>query len=168
MIKKIILLCAVILIFCIINFAQKPKIEMLIQSSFPPLTKEELISDSELIVTGKITGFKSLGHSQKNGVNMFQTDISVKVSEVLKGEYNGKRLVFRVNDGYDKKQKIIVKSSGYPLFERGDKVLLFLIRNEDGNYILTGMKQGAYFLKNDKYVYEKKQIQLNELKENLK
>lgn len=141
--------------FCI-NY--KPK-EIVIEGMIPQLTEQELILNSDLIVTGAV---KKIGESKWSNPefkvvdkrNVLQTDIFVEIDEIIYGEYNNESVTVRIDKGYDKSQKIRFISDGYPDFEKGENVLLFLLRddsdvatNED-YFVLTGMRQGKWDVNN--------------------
>ena len=141
--------------FCINS---KPK-EVVVESMIPRLTEQELILNSDLIITGTVS---KLGESKwinpdfkvADKRNILQTDIFVEIDEILFGEYNKENVVVRIDKGYDKSQKIRYISDGYPDFEKGENVLLFLSRddsdvatNED-YFVLTGMRQGKWDVNN--------------------
>ncbi len=157
---KIVLMIAVVLVIGIsvtkIFVDSKPK-EIVIEGVIPQLTEQELILNSDLIVTGIV---KKIGESKWSNPdfkvadkrNILQTDIFVEIDEILYGEYNKENVVVRIDKGHDKSQKIRYVSDGYPDFKNGEKVLLFLSRddsdvatNED-YFVLTGMRQGKWNL----------------------
>lgn len=126
----------------------------------PYKSESQLILDSDLIVTGTVSeildskwsneGFAKGEHIS----NILQTDIVVKVSEVISGSYKNADVVVRIDKGED--EKTIVLSEGYPDFKVGENVLLFLARDDsdvatdEDYYVLTGMKQGKYNVDKDK------------------
>lgn len=142
--------------FCVNS---KPK-EIVIDGMIPQLTEQELILNSDLIITGTVS---TVGESKWSNPdfkypekrNVLQTDIYIEIDEILYGEYNEENVAVRIDKGYDKSQKIRFVSNGYPDFEKSEKVLLFLSRDDsdvatDGDYfVLTGMRQGKWNINNE-------------------
>ncbi|OPZ94965.1 MAG: hypothetical protein BWY74_00129 [Firmicutes bacterium ADurb.Bin419] len=133
-------------------------------------SKSELIIDSDIIVNGKVKEILPSKWSNPEMIkgdnirNILTTDIVVEVSKVLKGTpSNDKSVIVRIEKGYDTDTQVI--SDGYPDFEVGEKVILFLSKddsdiadNTSDYYVLTGMCQGKFELlsvegiKNEEYV----------------
>ena len=147
--------------FCINS---KPK-EVVVESMIPRLTEQELILNSDLIIAGTVS---KLGESKWSNPdfkvadkrNILQTDIFVEIDEIFYGEYNKENVVVRIDKGYDKSQKIRYISDGYPDFEKGENVLLFLSRDDsdvatdEDYFVLTGMKQGKWNVNNEEVIAE--------------
>ena len=147
--------------FCINS---KPK-EVVVESMIPRLTEQELILNSDLIITGTVS---KLGESKWSNPdfkvadkrNILQTDIFVEIDEILFGEYNKENVVVRIDKGYDKSQKIRYISDSYPDFEKGENVLLFLSRDDsdvatdEDYFVLTGMRQGKWNLSGEEIMYK--------------
>ncbi|MBQ9757022.1 MAG: hypothetical protein IJW15_01235 [Clostridia bacterium] len=160
MLKKILLCfcCAALIIFAIFAFITKNEKPTVIENNtlIPNLTEQELILNSDLIVDGLV---KDIGDSKWSNPtliegkrNILQTDIVVKINEIISGDYAPKDVVVRINKGYDKNTNTIVESDGYPDFSVGEHVILFLSR-DDGDlatnedyFVLTGMRQGKWSL----------------------
>lgn len=95
----------------------------------------------------------------------------IKTEKYLNSKYTGEKIVVRINKGEDK--DTIVYSALEPDFSEGEKVLLFLARDDsdvktdEDYYVVVGMKQGKYVLKDGNssiYVNDDKEINLNDLK----
>ena len=135
------------------------KTEVTINGIIPAKTQEELILDSDLILTGSVKDILDSRWSNENFVrgkeirNILQTDIIIEANEVLSGELINKTVTVRIDKGED--DTTIVHSDGYPDFTIGEKVLLFLSRDDsdvatdEDYYVLTGMLQGKYNLSNN-------------------
>ena len=137
----------------------KPK-EIVIEGMIPQLTEQELILNSDLIVTGTVSAtgeskWSNPDFKVEEKRNILQTDIFVEIDEILYGEYNKENVVVRIDKGYDKAQKIRYISDGYPDFEKDEKVLLFLSRDDsdvatdEDYFVLTGMRQGKWNINNE-------------------
>ncbi len=189
--KRIFLLssiCAICLIVIgVVSVGQNfQKQEVFIDGIIASKNENELILDSDLIVKGQVKEIMKSRWSNEGLVrgadirNILQTDIVVLVDEVIEGSLNQKEVRVRINKGED--AKTIVHSDGYPDFVIGEKVLLFLARddsdvktNED-YYVLTGLRQGKYTLKDTSgttvektgvYVNDKGEINVENLKKNI-
>ncbi len=120
-------------------------------------TQQELILNSDIIVKGTVA---SLGDGKwsnpdlkiegKN--NIIQTDIIVSIEELISGDYDKNDVVVRIGKGFDKESNTKVISEGYPDFEVGEEVVLFLSRDDgefatrEDYFVLTGMRQGKWSL----------------------
>lgn len=134
----------------------KEKEVVVISGMIPYKTEDELILDSDLIVRGTVKEIKDSKWSNPGLVrgegirNILQTDIVVTTEELLSGELENGIITVRINKGED--ENTIVHSDGYPDFFVGERVLLFLSRDngdvatDEDYYVLTGMEQGKYVL----------------------
>ena len=124
----------------------------------PERTETEMYLDSDVILEGTVEKLLDSKWSNPNFhrgddiSNVLQTDVIVNVDKVYGGNLLKDTVVVRIDKGED--DNTIVYSEGYPDFEVGENVLLFLSRddsdvatNED-YYVLTGMKYGKYTLSN--------------------
>lgn len=156
--KKLLVLIIVVLclgITGIIIYNNRPVKEVVISGSIAHLTQEELILNSDLIITGTVakineSQWRHLGNDKDGWVTVLQTDIEIKIDEKIFGEYDSDIAVVRVDKGYDKKTRTRYISDGFPDFYEGESVLMFLSRDEGimntgENYFLsTGMYQGKW------------------------
>lgn len=142
--------------------------EIIIAGMVGEISEQELILNSDIIVEGTVKEIKESkwsnpGMKAEGKRNVLQTDIVVTVSELLSGEYNNKDVVVRIDKGYDKKENVKYTSDGYPDFELGEHVLLFLSR-DDGDlvtdedyFVLTGMYQGKWNVEDNGVVANKRE-----------
>lgn len=167
---KKILICVVCLAFVFGATAtfliEKNKPEIIeINGIIPELTEQELILNSDIIVKGNVLEIGESKWSNPKSIkgkrNILQTDITVKINEILSGEYSSRNVVVRIDKGYDKKSNTVMESSGYPDFEVGENVILFLSR-DDGDlltdedyFVLTGMKNGKWLLNDENQITSK-------------
>lgn len=158
--KKILLI--VIVILClgltgVVVYNNRPVREVTISGAVGLITQEELIFNSDLIITGTVTKinesqWRHLGNDKDGWVTVLQTDIDIRIDEIVLGEYSSDVAVVRVDKGYDKKTRTKYISDGYPDFYEGESVLVFLARddgmmNTGENYFVTvGMYQGKWSL----------------------
>ena len=85
--------------------------------------KRALVDDADVILRGTVSEVKPSFWSNPNGEkgkdvrNIIQTDIVVNVAEIYKGEsYN--------------KESVTVRIEGYPDFEHGEEMILFLSKDD--------------------------------------
>ncbi|MDO5398601.1 MAG: hypothetical protein Q4G33_11810 [bacterium] len=142
--------------FCFSGCTQE-KEKIVIHGIMPELTESELILNSDLIISGSVSEILNSKWSNENLEkgenipNILQTDIIIDVDEVIEGDCINNYVTVRINKGEN--EDTVVYSEGYPDFTEGEQVLLFLARDDSGlatdedYYVLTGMKQGKYSLK---------------------
>lgn len=110
------------------------------------LTDDDLIDQSETILTGRSIAAKSEWHGR-----MLMTAVTIEVSDVLKeGQAAAAgRVTVLVPGGIDRERTvpIAVTFPGAPSFAPGEEVLLFLSSGgEAGKYFVTGLSQGKFSL----------------------
>lgn len=122
----------------------------------PYVDEDTLIQRSDLIIKGVVSRVYDSKWSNENQINgehkrnVLQTDIGIKILDVIKGKpYDNNEVVVRIDKG--KTDDTVYESEGYPDFKEGEEVILFLsiddsdIAEEDENYyVLTGMRQGKF------------------------
>ncbi|WP_223068304.1 hypothetical protein [Paenibacillus caui] len=121
-----------------------------------------LINDSSVIVKGTVREILPSKWSNPNFEkgkdvrNIIQTDILVNVENVYKNKpYDDKVITVRIDGGTIGNKTLV--SEGFPDFVEGEEVVLFL-SEDDGDlanpnenyYVLTGMYQGKFSLKESK------------------
>jgi len=107
---------------------------------------EELATESSLIVKGKVVEKKSYWN---NAHNRIWTDITIRVSEYIKGKGNPV-ITFRVPGGTVGDTTLYVSDA--PRWNVGEEVILFL--NPDFYYPVAGWFQGKYRIEGDVAVNE--------------
>ncbi len=129
-----------------------------VQGSVGVKTFNEIIKDSELIVSGAIVDnlepmWSNPGYKKgENIANILTTDAVVNINQIYKGNpYNKNEIKVRVHGGNDKNSSTKYVSNGYPKFYKGENVILFLAKDDsdieyDDNdyYVLVGMLQGKF------------------------
>lgn len=98
---------------------------------------QELAQSSELIALAKITGVKET--KQKLG-DVPYTIYSAKVKQAIYGTEDGNTFDIYMTGGETKNEIMEIKDD--PLPEKGDEVLVFCKKNEDGTYRILGGPQG--------------------------
>ena len=130
-----------------------------------------VILQSELIITGEVEEIKpSRWTDPERARGILQTDIVVKVNEVLFGDDLGSEVTVRIDKGED--ENTIVVDEWTPDFTVGENVLLFLMRDssamatDEDYYVLSAIEQAKYLiLGNGKALcmFEYKILDLNDL-----
>lgn len=143
----------------------KEKTTITVSGIMPGFSKEDLVQKADVIIKGVVNNVEESEWSNNNPFiknstrNVLQTDIKVDIKEVIKGQpYDEDNVVVRINKGEN--ADTIYESEGYPDFEEGEEVILFLsiddsmLKSSENYYILTGMRQGKFTLEDqDSYVF---------------
>lgn len=108
-------------------------------STFVAMTQDELISRSDRVIQGEVVNVQSRW-SQSGRVVV--SDATVRVDEVLIGDspqvVQVRTFGGRVND-------FVMETHGFPAFETGEKVLLYLYEEpSDGSLRVLGYQQGQF------------------------
>ena len=162
--KKIVFIaCISVCIGCLTTlliYSFKPN-EVIVTGLIPARTEQELILDSDIIISGTVqkiekSKWSNPDNEMRGKRNVLQTDIIIDINELLSGNYYSKTTTVRINKGYDSITRTRYISDGYPDFSVGENVLLFLSR-DDGDlatdedyFVITGMRQGKFILNDDK------------------
>jgi hypothetical protein len=107
-------------------------------TTFVPMTDEDLLQQSPLVVTGRVTAV-SPGPLDAPP----STDYTVRVERVLRGEDPGSRVTVRVLGGVRADGRGL-RISGAPRFAEGGSVLLFLRPRSDGAARIVQFHIGAF------------------------
>jgi hypothetical protein len=108
-------------------------------STFVAMTENELISQSDLVIQGEVINMRS--HWSQSG-RIIATDATVRVDEALIGD---SPRVIQVRTIGGQVNDFVVEAVGFPKFEMGEKVLLFLHQEpSDRSLRITGYQQGQF------------------------
>ena len=108
-------------------------------STFVAMSHNEMVAQAETVVQGRVVGLES---SWTESGRLIATDVTVKVDEVLVG-FAAKEVNVRTFGG--QVGEMMVEAHGFPQFEKGRTVLLFLTReSQDEPYRVLGYQQGHY------------------------
>ncbi|MBI2187859.1 MAG: hypothetical protein HYU37_12210 [Acidobacteria bacterium] len=103
-----------------------------------PADFETVVSESVLIVYGRVVDVRSAVSAPPRGIETF---VTVAVVDALKGS-PGPRVMFRVPNGQvGRYRRVLV---GAPEFEEGDEVVVFLDGRPPAVPALFGLNQGVY------------------------
>lgn len=132
--KKNVVLC--LLALCLFALAAMPATA----SSFVALSENQLVAQSNTIVQGTVVDVRS---SWTESGRLIATDAKVRVAETLRGNA-AEFITVRTFGG--EVGGIRVEAHGFPMFEKGREVILFLDRGLDksGRYSVVGYQQGHY------------------------
>jgi hypothetical protein len=100
------------------------------------LSLEELTSKSSIIIRGKVIALSSRWNEERTQI---LTDVTIEVSDYIKGESQGAELTIRVPGGVV--EGIGMWVSDVPSFEEGQEVVLFLFGND---FEVVGGFQGKF------------------------
>lgn len=108
-------------------------------STFVAMTEDELISQSDMVIQGEVINIQS-NWSQSGRIIV--SDAMIRVDEVLVG--NSPRVV-RVRTIGGQVNDFVVESHGFPAFEEGEKVILYLYEEpSDRTLRVLGYQQGYF------------------------
>lgn len=108
-------------------------------STFVAMTEGELISQSDSVIQGEVVSVRS--HWSQSG-RIVVTDATVRVDEVLIGDSPA---VVQVRTFGGQVNDFVVATQGFPQFEAGRKVLLYLYKEpSDQSLRVLGYQQGHF------------------------
>lgn len=107
-------------------------------STFVAMSQKELLARADAIVEGRIVDLESFWTESGR---LIATDATLAVDEVLSGRAP-RALTVRTFGGQVGAMR--VEAHGFPRFEDGERVLLFLTRDRDGTYRVLGYQLGHY------------------------
>ena len=115
---------------------------VLLGTSLPPTSLDQLIHDADLIVRGTVEAVTP--GPQRDGA--LSTAVRVSVQEQWKGRRRSRlRLLLpRGTEG-----GITQEVPGAPTFQIGEEVILFVVLEAPGQYRVLGGKQGKFSIKTD-------------------
>jgi len=129
------------------------------------LTLEEKTREAELIVEGKVTATRSEWNADHSRI---YTHVTITVNEYLKGASSEQTVVVTHLGGEVGEVGEIY--SGAVRFEEDEEVLVFISRDQQGRYGVTGGSQGKYSVTRDESTDERmvaKNRPLRELKQEI-
>jgi len=113
-------------------------------STFIGLTTDELVATSDAIVQGEVLQVHSFW--SKSG-RIIVTEAIVRVTETVAGK-SPSAVVLRTFGGTV--EGYTVEAHGFPKFEKGQELLLFVSNQKDGTAEVNGYRQGQYRIVRDK------------------
>lgn len=112
-------------------------------STFIGLTTDELVATSDAVVQGEVLQVHSFW--SKSG-RIIVTEAVVRVTETVAGK-SPSAVVLRTFGGTV--EGYTVEAHGFPRFEKGQELLLFVSNQKDGTAEVTGYRQGQYRIVRD-------------------
>lgn len=113
---------------------------------------EELSAESTLVVKGTIVETisyeKQIGTLGKRTNPFIYTNVTVRVSDVIKGETEYKDLKFRIQGG--KVDTRIMLMGENPFIKKDSEVILFLTKYQDNLVTVMGGPQGRFHIQDSK------------------
>jgi hypothetical protein len=113
-------------------------------STFVAVNTAQLIADSEAVVQGQVLKVHSFWDPSGRIV---MTEALVRVEDTIFGKAPS---VVRVQTAGGNVDGFIVEAHGFPKFEAGQRMILFLSPEKDGVAQVTGYQFGQYHLQRDK------------------
>jgi hypothetical protein len=107
-------------------------------STFVRMTPRELVADSYAVVQGKVLDTYTYWHETGK---VPVTEAFVQVERTLVGEAPA---VVTVRTFGGQIGSLRVEAHGFPVFQKGDRVVLFLENHEDGYTAVSGYQQGQF------------------------
>lgn len=109
------------------------------------MSTRDLATESDVIVIGNVTAIASRWADERNLV----TDVTIAVSEVLKGEV-GETITVTLPGGSDSNRRFPIAMSypAAPQLHDGENAFLFLVAQDEGLSI-AGWSQGKYSIVSD-------------------
>jgi hypothetical protein len=100
-----------------------------------PITLQEKVAKADLIVVGKVTDVQCRWDEPKTLVHTY---VSVSIEEIVKGQSLDDKITITLPGG--RVGDIAAIMPGMPSFQKGERVLLFLIRDRysDNLYLVHG------------------------------
>ena len=108
-------------------------------STFVAMTEDELISQSDMVIQGEVINMQS--HWSQSG-RIIVSDVTIRVDEVLVGD---SPRVVKVRTIGGQVNDFIVETHGFPAFESGEQVILYLYEEPaDRSLRVLGYQQGYF------------------------
>lgn len=113
-----------------------------------PLTPEQLAERAERIVHAKVEAL----NVQRDAAGAIFTRVDLAVLEMWKGAESSARCEIVVGGGV--LGEVQESSEAAPQFAPGEEVVVFLVRNNRGEWLTLGMAQGQFFVERDRVTGE--------------
>jgi hypothetical protein len=107
-------------------------------STFVAMSQEELVERAGAVVTGRVVEVNSYWNPEGTAI---LTEAVIEVQDSLLGQVPSHVRV-RTFGGQVGNQKLV--ALGFPTFEAGEKLLLFLTPRQDGAHKVLGYQQGQF------------------------
>lgn len=108
-------------------------------STFLDMSQREMLQQSGAVIQGEVLEVRSFWNDERT---VILTEAMVEVREEIAGKADSTVVRVRTVGGVVGGYKI--EAAGFPTFARGDRVVLFLDRGEQGVYEVVGYRLGQY------------------------
>jgi hypothetical protein len=146
---------AMLLVSCLYVYdTNKPITQLTIQGKHVYYNNvDDLEAKADLIIVGaSVKEFSeytpTITYNESGRYENFYTITDVKVSKVLKGQYQNNTIPVLQNAAIDKKEKIMLVDDGYSVMEKNKGYLLFLKKSPLEGYYILGINQGKHNIDN--------------------
>lgn len=146
---------AMLLVSCLYVYdTNKPITQLTIQGKHVYYNNvDDLEAKADLIIVGaSLKEFSeyipTIIYNEFGRYENFYTITDVKVSKVLKGQYQNNTIPVLQNAAIDKKEKIMLVDDGYSVMEKNKGYLLFLKKSPLEGYYILGINQGKHNIDN--------------------
>jgi hypothetical protein len=139
--------------------------QIIVHDTLAELSADELVKSSDIVVIGTVTkvqGLKGASHIRKGKEDIF-SDVTVAVEEYVANTTGNQQaeLTVRVLGGKAGSDEMI-RESMEP-FEKGQRVMLFLKKTPEGQFVLAADPQGRYTIQDERIGNSKKEARLLKL-----
>lgn len=112
-----------------------------IASTFLAMELPELVEKSDAVVRGEVIGTRSFWDAEHR---VILTDATLRIDERLSGDVGevGREIQVRTFGGKVADYQVV--AHGFPTFDKGDEVVVFLARQPDRTVQVTGYQLGLY------------------------
>lgn len=146
---------AMLLVSCLYVYdTNKPITQLTIQGKHVYYNNvDDLEAKADLIIVGaSLKEFSeyipTIIYNEFGRYENFYTITDVKVSKVLKGQYQNNTIPVLQNAAIDKKEKVMLVDDGYSVMEKNKGYLLFLKKSPLEGYYILGINQGKHNIDN--------------------
>jgi hypothetical protein len=146
---------AMLLVSCLYVYdTNKPITQLTIQGKHVYYNNvDDLEAKADLIIVGaSLKEFSeyipTIIYNEFGRYENFYTITDVKVSKVLKGQYQNNTIPVLQNAAIDKKEKVMLVDDGYSVMEKNKGYLLFLKKSPLDGYYILGINQGKHNIDN--------------------
>ena len=139
--------------------------QIIVHDTLAELSADQLVTSSDMVIIGtvaKVQGVKAASHIRKGKEDIF-SDVTVAVEEYLVNATGNqpRELTLRVLGGKAGADEMI-RESMEP-FEKGQRVMLFLKKTPEGQFVLAADPQGRFTIQDERIGNSKKEARLLKL-----
>ncbi|RJQ32755.1 MAG: hypothetical protein C4589_00370 [Peptococcaceae bacterium] len=114
---------------------------------------DDLEKNADLIIVGTpLKEFSectpTITYNEFGRYDNFYTVSDIRISKILKGQYQSDTIPVLQNAAIDKKENIMLVDEGYSVMKKGKKYLLFLKKSPLEGYYILGINEGKHSVDN--------------------